>query len=362
MFPKLPLETQREIFKYLLPPPKVYHVRFGFSLANLEYAQPHLLPQGAPHTTLAVFIHQYRPAEHKALLKVCDSARSLVKDAYPKIELTSAGRTLVRKFPKETRADVGGLGTLGELWSTPDIVLNPDRGNDARMNIDLRPADDILIMNAEDLLMFYHYGGSIDMSRITQLALYDTPWQNRDYRNFHIDFPEHEILNHIQKYCPALKKLYITFPGYVTRYHAAYGDKFILRPELHGRFEHLDYLDRKGKELARRGDQHYRRVHDANILQARKMSDTFDKHLRRPEGEGWLDESTRYEFAAKKKFWEKVEVIPSSLCARLFTKSRKRNNRAVEDIMWNVDLPCHRDGTLLHKYKGLAQIFDGAPW
>ncbi|PQE29283.1 hypothetical protein CJF30_00004329 [Rutstroemia sp. NJR-2017a BBW] len=217
MFPKLPLEIQREIFRYLLPSTKLYHVRFGFSNDNLQYAPPHLLTPGVLHTTLNVFIHEYKP--------VCDSARSLVKDTYRKIELTSAGRTLVRKFPKETQADVGGLDTHAEVWSAPDIVRNPDRGNDARMNMYMRPADDILIINAEDLLIFYHYGGSIDTSRITRLALYDTPWQNRDYRNFHIEFPEHEILNHIQKYCPALKELYITFPGYVPRWHAAYGDR-----------------------------------------------------------------------------------------------------------------------------------------
>ncbi|PQE11537.1 hypothetical protein CJF31_00011072 [Rutstroemia sp. NJR-2017a BVV2] len=200
------------------------------------------------------------------------------------------------------------------------------------------------------------------MSRITEVALYDTPWQNPDIRNFHMNFPEHEILNHVQKNCPALKKLYIAFPGYIIRYHAAYGNKFLLYPELPGRFEHLDYLDRSGNEIARRGEEHFRRVYNANILQARKIGDALAKHLKRPEREEWLDESMRDEFTAKKKFWEKVEIIPSSLHGRLVGNARKKKKRAVEVLMWNLWLPCHRDGTLLHRYKGLAQIFDGAPW
>jgi hypothetical protein len=359
MFPRLPPEVQRQIFKCLLPKAREYHIKFTFC-EDPALLPPSMLPEDRTHTTLSVFIYNHKPEAFDDLLTLCRSAGSVIVDSYEKIEITSIGRTKI-----ETLEDFA----YAEKWSESDIVRNPDRGNDARMFMRMRPQEDIIIINAEDLLIFYHYGGTIDMSKITKLCLYDTPWQNEpSVRNFHMSFPEDKILDHLRKHCPALKELYISFPGVRTWPLGTYSNRLVLwNPEVPGRFEHFDYVDRDGREISRIPESHFERCDKAHKKQERMISEALAKQLSLPEREEWLDESTREELTAKKQFWEKVDIIPACVHFLPSTKAwdgyPENQRRLLMGVQsWHSYIPCHSDGSLIHRYKGLEQLFEGAPW
>lgn len=67
------------------------------------------------------------------------------------------------------------------------------------------------------------------------------------------------------------------------------------------------------------------------------------------------------------RFWEHRAPVPG-LIARLDGDETwfEDGKKCAEPRLFFRDidgyLPAHRDGTVLDKYKGLSQIFDGAPW
>ncbi|ESZ91170.1 hypothetical protein SBOR_8444 [Sclerotinia borealis F-4128] len=94
-----------------------------------------------------------------------------------------------------------------------------------------------------------------------------------------------------------------------------------------------------------------------------KVMEDFDRFLNTKITDPW-------ELPGEKtfKYWENLKPTLGLLC--LFDDSPNGKFERSQDISpprlcWVVidaDLSCHMDGAPLHKYKGLAQMFDGAPW
>lgn len=216
------------------------------------------------------------------------------------------------------------------------------------------PLKDILMLNIPDLLRLYRYGRSMDLSSVERIALTffgtDIIDHTRPDRKAYVN-----TLELVRRICPDMKFLQIVSMLSTNLYHRDSSIKDYHMIDFDSEMSHIEYLNEKGDKFIR--GQHavsIRTVLDGTkVLQAK-----FSKYLRQLKLLGRLEDL---------KYWQGVTYSSSFHC------------RLSEDLDWkelgknapeprlyvmalNAWLPAHADGIPLDKYKGLAQIFDGAPW
>ncbi|KAJ8071835.1 hypothetical protein OCU04_002148 [Sclerotinia nivalis] len=218
------------------------------------------------------------------------------------------------------------------------------------------PVRETLMLNIPDLLRLYRYGGSIDFSKINHIAL--TAF-GTDIFEDSLPNPKiyEKILELIRRVCPD-----ITVFQMVTMLAANYyyrepksekGPEYQIL-DLDPEMWHADYLDNDDKII--KGE------HENNILNvldgAKEMANYFHGYL------ALLKRSGRGECL---KFWEKVKYTAALHCTfdddagwEACGKSAPAPRLYV--LALDAWIPANADGTPLNKYKGLAQIFEGAPW
>ncbi|KAB8290005.1 hypothetical protein EYC80_010332 [Monilinia laxa] len=218
----------------------------------------------------------------------------------------------------------------------------------------LQPKIDTLLIDYQELFKLYLVGGSIDLSSVTHLALLNAPNRKFSY-NLWLKFDEsdvaHLMYSMLSTQCPALKKLSL-----IVGLEQDIGKMCIESKDLifdiTDEFWSLDWEGPDGEP------KNLRTAEVSNMARSLRLDfQRFPQHS-----------DPKYEVSADTAlFWQDRESVPG-LIARLD-----------EDEMWFEDgkncaeprlffrdidgyLPAHRDGTILDKYKGMAQIFDGAAW
>ncbi|RAL64257.1 hypothetical protein DID88_002149 [Monilinia fructigena] len=325
-FKHFPLELQGMIFKEAIPERKSPVVDFLFEITKnprrfvLDISTdisptPHLLP----------------------LLNACEVSRKEVYRQLKRVKIS------------------GSPGGYGSAETTDDGV--PIRYFwKARSPIGHTYIDairDTLMLNIPDLLRLYRYGGSIDFSKITRIALTAFATDVEDTISDPMNYMK--ILDLIGQICPDLKVFQMVTMLSVKDYFRDSNPRADYRIlDIETELWHTDFWDEW--EVVK--SEHRNRIKDV-LDGAKEMGMGYYqymallKKLGTHEGFGVLEERLRYTAALNCRFDDD----------RHWRSSRKRTPEPrLYVLALDAWLPAYEDGTVLDKYKGLAQIFEGASW
>ncbi|TGO58159.1 hypothetical protein BCON_0058g00420 [Botryotinia convoluta] len=231
----------------------------------------------------------------------------------------------------------------------------------------MRADEDILMMDVADVVTLYSHGGTISMSKIKCLALQSASldgmsWDltgntfddNFELRRLHIFFKI------ISLHCPALSKVYFLLDG--RNYFASN------RPPVKSQKLELRILDMDSEffiqEFTGMGAEY--RAEGGWEISARSSLQGDAKYVMRD----WK----QYRKAIVRSiardadvvnFWKTREPV-MGLVGWFYADAQDDPSVVPLPRMYVPSVlawaPAHADGTIVDKYKGLAQIFDGAPW
>ncbi|KAI9645688.1 hypothetical protein NHQ30_006430 [Ciborinia camelliae] len=212
------------------------------------------------------------------------------------------------------------------------------------------PLIETLMLNIPDLIRLYRYGASIDLSKITRIALtaFATNEEDISYSNIFED-----VLDLVRRICPDLKILQMLTMLSVHEYYREYNiemDIHIL--DIDPEMWHTDFLDKTGERL---NSDHLTRIR-AVLDEAKQLDRLYPKYLTLADRS---EEDLR--------FWRNVGYTSAMQCKFDDDGDWKLNGKSAPEprlYIFALDawLPAYEDGSALERYKGLAQIFEGAPW
>ncbi|TGO58004.1 hypothetical protein BOTNAR_0189g00060 [Botryotinia narcissicola] len=280
------------------------------------------------------------PASHSLpLLNACKLLREVVYDQLKYIGLSTPDpHGIMRGYHEEP--------PIRHFWV-----------NDRRLvQTYIDPVRDILMLNMPDLVLLNHYGRSINLSKVERLAITTFPtyvnrlvW--RRMRKYDV------LLASLPKRCPDIKVLQIVSKFSVNDFAANY--RLCKRRGYHmididTEMWYDDYWDDSGCLIER---CHMNRI--KVVLENVKIERTdYQRHLKDLQG---MKNRKKFEF------WKKVKVTTASLCeldvdSNWETLGKKAPEPRLYCFSFEAWIPAHEDGSPLNRYKGLAQIFEGAPW
>lgn len=256
-----------------------------------------------------------------------------------------------------------------------------------------RPAVDALCIKFQDFEEIYQLGGKLSLENVTHLVL------DNVFFGFGHDYvgEEHhrtmarqvKLYTLISIHCPALKKLNLVqggrwigdrpdgldgaehfklidvtegasdFSWNTERYRQWRWSRFTERGAARGSADLANMIAEDNRNLAwlRRELNHT----------TRKMLRDFDRFLNAKEGS--QKEGDSWAMPSKKtlRYWQNLRPVPSILvgCWNHNKASPCSCSSDTPEVYYNrfrQYLAIHKDGTPLNMYKGLAQIFEGAPW
>ncbi|KAG4028004.1 hypothetical protein MFRU_025g00700 [Monilinia fructicola] len=232
----------------------------------------------------------------------------------------------------------------------------------------VRPTVDTLLLQTNTLMAIYRYGGHMNLGNITSLAL-DNAFIQEMY-DFEVSDDlmmdkQVKVYTLLSIHCPALKKLSILIekqwggaPGFIE-----YSEKSNLRiMDISDGLMDLDFHRAHIDEEWYNDAFLYHRLNTIHNDAIKVMGD-FDRFLNHKEEDPWPAPGE-----ATLKFWKNIRPTPGVLClfddspAGRYNLSEKISPPRLLMLNLKAGISCHRDGTPLHIYKGLAQMFDGAPW
>lgn len=322
-FKRLPPELRTMVFGKAVPDRNSQVADFFFQVCR-------------DSTTFLVSIYdEISPASHLLpLLNACKLSRTVVYDQLKKITLSTPKP---HGTMKKTREGI----PIRYFWV-----------NDRRLiQTYIDPMRDTLMLNIPDIMLLERLGRSMDLSNVERIAVTSFPTNfNRSARHLLDKFTG--LLLFISTRCPDLKNFQIvsmfpvyTFPGLyrsekMRGYHIIDTD-----PEMW----HDDYWDDVGR-------MRYHTNSIRNVLRDAKVKETdYLRCLKKMENRDNFE------------YWKKVKLTTALLC-KLDTDSNWEilGKRAPEPRLYCFSFQAwilaHEDGSPLNKYKGLAQIFEGAPW
>ncbi|KAM0133865.1 hypothetical protein ACHAO1_005987 [Botrytis cinerea] len=237
-----------------------------------------------------------------------------------------------------------------------------------------RPGFDILLVQGIRMLQLYDMGGSLSLGNITQLALDDIILESwycpRTILTVRLKNAA-KLYTFLSNHCPALSKLWMIVETETS--DVAYpSSKHLLRmldisdglTDLDLRIKYAPGLSDSQKKLQR---LYYRLQMEAIKEHADMITGDFDRFLNTKESDPWSGprESTL-------KYWKTRRPAPAlmSLIAKYESGSNiygcEDGNGTSSPWLWvptlKFNIACHADGTPVHNYKGLAQMFGGEPW
>ncbi|KAF7867078.1 uncharacterized protein EAF02_009864 [Botrytis sinoallii] len=352
-FTTLPEEVQCAIFKAALPSPQVIDMAFKVTETHDHSARKIVRQLEVSIPTNPSML---------PLLKASTTSNAEVYRNVQNIQITRLGTitpftisNLVMEIPPHIRNY--------EVVNRWKASTKPNTRAYTYMRVD----KDILMLDAANVFTLYSFGGTISMSNIKCLALQNASldgmtWElpgnmvgvNYELLRLHIFFKM------ISLHCPALSKVYFLLDGR-NYFHpneppvkSQKLEFWILNMDSDFFTQDFTGMDTKYKaegeweisaRLSLQGDakyvmrdwKDYRKAIVRNIaLDGDVVS--FWKTREPVMGlVGW--------------FFADAQVDPSVVpLPRMYVPSM---------LAW---LPAHADGTIVDKYKGLAQLFDGAPW
>ncbi|QSZ35743.1 hypothetical protein DSL72_006865 [Monilinia vaccinii-corymbosi] len=219
----------------------------------------------------------------------------------------------------------------------------------------LQPKIDTLVIDYQELFKLYLAGGSINLSRVTHLALLNSRNCEFSY-SLWLEYNEidvgHLMYAMLSDQCPALEKLSLVVGRKqdIGNMHINSEDMIF---DITDEFCYFEWENKRG------APQH---VHKLGKLlnTARRIISDFKRFPQHGNPQHEVSASTL-------QFWATREPVPA-LTARLDRDKSWREDGKIcaEPRLYfpgvHAYLPAHQDGTILDKYKGIAQIFDGAPW
>ncbi|KAF7957299.1 hypothetical protein EAE96_002886 [Botrytis aclada] len=351
-FSLLPVEVQCHIFKQALPNSQI--IKLAFKVTEERYHITRVISR------LLVISIPTNPTM-LPLLQACANSRAEVYRNSEKIEIGHLGTNT----PLELSNPVMGAPSSihGYRVVKNSIVCTKP---DARAYTYMRPNEDILMIDALDVLTLYSFGGTISMSKIKFLALKSASLNGMSWKypgntldNDYELHCLHMFFKIISLHCPALSKVHFLlddnhftpnqsptksqklelrildmdseffiqdFTGMGSKYEAEEELELLARADLQG----------QAKDTMRDWKQ-YKKAIARDVAQDGDVVDFWKTREPIVSVMGWFHEDSQDEFSA----------VPRP---RMYVPSL---------TAW---LPAHADGTIVDKYKGLAQIFDGAPW
>lgn len=352
-FTLLPKEVQCAIFKEALPSPQLIDLAFVITetrdhsarriIRQLEVSiptNPSLLP----------------------LLKACATSSAEVYRNVQRIEVTRLGT----KPPFALSSPVLGIPPHIHNYEVVNRLKASTNPN-TRAYTYMRADKDILMLDAANIFTLYSYGGTIKMSNIKSLALQNASldgmtWEppgnvvgvNYELRRLHTFFKI------ISLHFPALSKFHFLLDGrncFHFNEPPVKGQRLELRIlGMDSDFFIQDFTG-TGTEYKAEGEwetsarlslqvdakyvmrdwKDYRKAIVLNIARDGDVVNFWKTREPVISLVGW--------------FYADTQVDPSVVpLPRMYVPSM---------LAW---LPAHADGTIVDRYKGLTQIFDGAPW
>ncbi|KAF7884057.1 uncharacterized protein EAF01_011480 [Botrytis porri] len=330
-FPKFKLlspELRMLVFKEAIPDRNSQVVDFYFAVC------PH------PSKFLVSINDEISPVSHLLpLLNACKLSREMVHSQLKHIKLSTPDpHGTMRRFFEGV--------PIRHFWANDRHLV--------QTYID--SVRDTLMINIADLVLLSYYRTSIDFSNVERLAitsfLTDFNWlMQSTLRNLR------EFLNGLFARCPDVKVLWIVSDvpgdGFAIRYRSGQRRGYHLI-DLDIEMWYDNYWDNSGR-LIERSRMH--RIQDVLVDAEIKESDFF----------GDLRYLQEIDYEGNFKRWKGVKLTIAFLC-ELDTNSdwETLGKQAPEPRLYcfsfDAWIPDHEDGSPLNQYKGLAQIFEEAPW
>ncbi|TGO20751.1 hypothetical protein BPAE_0268g00050 [Botrytis paeoniae] len=337
-FEFLPLEVQIMILKYAFPGKRL--IRMGFRTEFNNYNM--------------ILNFQMLPDMHLTpLLNTSWLFNMEVNKEFKKVELQKYSRDAKSKLYKALYDE--NYSPPNYFWDRCRRNIFCERGSGFRSlrNVYIRPETDTLIIDYRQLFILYFVGGSIDLSNVKHIALANVRPFQWDWPYYRLQEDDVDRLIHgvISVECPNLEKLtyIISNEDPMTETHIDTEEViFDVNDELY--YQDFEYED---------GSLHEERPY--SLMQTKADVDhRFRSFLRQ------LDSGYRLKDDVM-DFW-KAHAPGVGMIARFDANAdwRLRKKRCPEPryhlVGFDTYLPAHADGTILSPYKGLAQIYEGAPW
>lgn len=281
------------------------------------------------------------PASHLLpLLNACKISREVVYDQLKHIRLSTPD-------PHGIMRSYRGKPPTLHFWA-----------NDRRLiQTYIDPVRDTLMINIPDLVMLDHYGRSIDFSEVERLAI--TTFRTES--NWLIDsLMRHfyDLLHGLFPRCPDVKVLQIVsdFPvnDFAKCYRSGQRRGYHLI-DLDTEMWHDNYWDSSGCLIER---SHMHRIQDV-LSDAKTKEINYLSHLK----------NLHMKYKESSERWKDAKLTIAFLCEldadsnwKTLGKKKKAPEPRLYCFSFEAWIPAHEDGSPLNKYKGLAQIFEGAPW
>ncbi|KAI9646477.1 hypothetical protein NHQ30_004470 [Ciborinia camelliae] len=359
LFEFFPQEVQLMILKYASPSPRLVHFKF-----NSEFS-----PRADDNLMLCLKV--LPDPDLFSLLNTCKTFNMEIRREYKKITVQPFGTDSDTQLVKALKENEPG-------WEVTQSINLKMRGvkRPSLSHVYLHPTLDTLLMNFRELFLLYLLGGSVDMSSVRHLALYNIADHAWDYSWLEFKDKEVKILMYgmLSLQCPALQKLSL-----VLRYQdqsALYqplkkieDDEVIF--DIPDDFVDMDFEDKNGKPVS---------AFPPAMLQiggqAKSIKSHFQQCLPRPDPEKYgLDQGSDSDSESEKKldeaavnFWKTHTAPVPGLIGRLDRDEswREKGKQRAEPRLFLRDvkayIPVNIDGTMFHTKKGLVKFFDVAPW
>lgn len=341
-FKNLPVELQCLVFKHAFPKPKVIDFRF------------YVLQSYGDQETQIIRKLRGRIRKNTSILPMLQACSNSQKEVYRNFE----------------RIEIADLGTHTPYALSHPALLLPSRYhhyeviNDSRKfgslnHTYMRPDEDILLIDGYALTSLYSYGGSISMSNITNLVLSHLDlhtWKlvsrNRMGTGAEVNLFKDSLLKQISMHCPALSKIHFLL--------CSDNDNFDCEPsgaldlqilDIDSEFRYQEAVNLKGKL---NGLLTLDKIEEVSRMM-KSVEPQWEAYMKIKAAEVPQD----VDFL---QFWKHRKPVLSVMGWLHSDETNEPSYPRIYVPSISAWLPAHADGTIVNKYKGLAQIFDGAPW
>ncbi|KAB8301479.1 hypothetical protein EYC80_003336 [Monilinia laxa] len=324
-FKNLPLELQGMIFKEAIPERKSPVVDFLFEITK------------NPRQFVLDISTDISPTPHMLpLLNACEVSRKEVYRHLQRVKISGPPNG----YGSAEKTDDGA--PIRYFWK-------------ARRPIGHTYIDairDTLMLNIPDLLRLYRYGGSIDFSKITRIALTAFSTDVEDTISDPMNYMK--ILDLIGQICPDLKVFQMITMLSVKDYFRDSNPRADYRIlDVETELWHTDFWD----EWKVVKSEHRDCIKDV-LDGAKEMGMGYYQYM------AWLHKLGRMKDL---EFWKGLRYTAALNCRFDDDRNWRLSGKGAPEprlyvLALDAWLPAYEDGTVLDKYKGLAQIFEGASW
>ncbi|KAF7926071.1 uncharacterized protein EAE97_010371 [Botrytis byssoidea] len=234
-----------------------------------------------------------------------------------------------------------------------------------------RPHIDILAVKASMILRLYDMGGRLSAENITQLALGLRLWYH-PCMSFRARMNNAaKLYTFLSNHFPAFGKLWLIVKAEDPREESPSIKHLRRILDVSVRFMDLDLRVKYAPGLSDRQKDVQEEIFQRKLRDIKKhtqiIAGDFSQFLNTKKSDLWPSPGE-----ATLRYWKIRRPVPALMC--LITRdeivrdvySCKVEHSDTSAWLWvptlGVNIACHKDGSPVHKYKGLAQIFDGEPW